>query len=218
MKKVCIFDCDGTLLNTLGSFAYCGNRALEELGYEKIEEKEYRYMVGDGPIELIRRVLRRAGDETCSNFDRMAETYFKYFRRYCGLGVVPYEGMTDALEKLKKEGVLLAVLSNKPHEQNVEVIQKIFGKDLFSVILGQKEGMRKKPDPQGVMQIMKELGAKPEECYYFGDTDTDMKTGKAAGLYTVGVLWGFRTRQELEENQADCILEDPSQIPGLVLS
>ena len=124
--------------------------------------------------------------------------------------------MVEALEQIKKYGVKIAVLSNKPHENSIKVVETLFGKDFFDHIQGQQEGIPRKPSPIGALHIAEIFHAKREECLYFGDTNTDMQTGKAAGMKTVGVTWGFRTREELEENHADILIDTPQEIAALV--
>ena len=123
--------------------------------------------------------------------------------------------MQEALKELKSRGIKITVFSNKPHEAAIHVVSTIFGKGFFDWIQGQTDTVPKKPDPAGALQIMSRLGVEKEECLYFGDTNTDMKTGHAAGIYTVGVAWGFRPRSELEENHADRIIDSPLEIIGL---
>lgn len=126
--------------------------------------------------------------------------------------VVPYDGIRELLAALKEKGVKIAVLSNKPHAETVNVIESLFGKDSFDVIQGQKENVAIKPSPEGVFQILGQLGLEAEEVLYLGDTSTDMKTGKSAGVFTLGALWGFRERKELEENHADAIIAHPWEV------
>ena len=106
----------------------------------------------------------------------------------------------------------IAVLSNKPHAETVNVIETLYGKDYFDVIEGQKEGLAIKPSPDGVFRILERLGLGAEDLLYLGDTATDMKTGKGAGAFTVGALWGFRDREELEEGGADAVIEHPLEL------
>ena len=113
---------------------------------------------------------------------------------------------------MKKQGLKTAVLSNKPHVQTIDVIETLFGKESFDVIYGQREGVPIKPDPAGVFEILRELGMTSEELLYLGDTATDMNTGKSAGAFTVGALWGFRDRKELEESHADVIIAHPLEL------
>jgi len=126
--------------------------------------------------------------------------------------VKPYDGIRELLAALKEKGIALAVLSNKPHAETIQVIETLFGKDYFDVIQGQKEGVAIKPSPEGVFQILEQLALTPEDILYLGDTATDMKTGKSAGAFTIGALWGFRDRKELEEACADGIIDHPLQL------
>ena len=130
--------------------------------------------------------------------------------------VVPYDHMVWALEELKRNGVKIAVFSNKPHESAIGVVETVFGKDLFDHIQGQTDLIPIKPDPAGVFEILEKFGVEKDECLYFGDTGTDMETGTAAGLHTVGVLWGFREEAELKVLHPERILKDPCEIPGLI--
>ena len=108
-------------------------------------------------------------------------------------------------------GLKMAVCSNKPHIAAQKVVKAIYG-DTFDEVMGQQEEIRRKPAPDGPLKIAEEFGVKPEECMYIGDTKTDMQTGKAAGMYTVGALWGFRGRRELEENGADIVADKPMDL------
>ena len=207
-----IFDLDGTLLDTIKSIELCGNKALKEYGYEPISREKYCYLAGDGAKELVRRMLRERGDEDLKDLDKVYEKYLEFFQTDCFYEVAPYEGIPELLEKLKEAGMKMAVLSNKPHKRTVEVIEKFFGKGYFDWVQGQKDGVPKKPSPEGALAIAQRWGTDSKDCLYVGDTDTDMKTGKSAGMYTVGVLWGFRNRKELEENGADAIIEKPKEL------
>ena len=119
--------------------------------------------------------------------------------------------MPETVEELKAKGMKLAVCSNKPHIAARKVVKAMYG-DIFDEVMGQQEGIRRKPAPDGPLKIAENFGVKPEECMYIGDTKTDMKTGKAAGMYTVGALWGFRDRAELEGNGADVVAGGPKDL------
>lgn len=216
MKKAVIFDLDGTLANTIESLTYCGNRALRKFGMPEFEEADYKYFVGDGAAVLVRRALLKAGDTGLVHFQEVLEEYTRLFEKDCMYHVRPYEGITGLLEELKRRGIRIAVLSNKAHENSIYVVETLFGAGLFDWIQGQTDGVPKKPDPAGVDRIREELGLEKEDILYVGDTCVDMKTGKAAGLFTVGVLWGFRDRQELEENHADAIIGKPAELLELL--
>lgn len=209
-KKAVIFDLDGTLSDSIASIKYCADRALAPFGYGPFAEADYKYFVGDGAENLIRRALKAAGDSELVHFPEAMALYRKYFAVDCMYQVKPYDGIRELLAALKQRGLKIAVLSNKPHDQTLDVIGTLFGKNYFDVVQGQKEGVPIKPDPAGVFSILADMGGiQPQEILYLGDTATDMKTGKSAGAFTVGALWGFRERTELEEAHADAIISEP---------
>lgn len=212
MIKAAIFDLDGTLADTLDSIAYCANETLRRQGYAPIEKQEYRYLVGDGAATLVERALKKSGDTELAHFTEAMQDYTEIFEEYCMYKVKPYEGIVSTLEALKHAGIKTAVLSNKPHPRTMKVIRDLFGEGMFDVVAGQKPEIEKKPSPEGVFAILRELQLEKDEVLYLGDTNTDMKTGKSAGVFTIGVLWGFRDRQELEENHADAIIAEPAEI------
>lgn len=212
MKKAVIFDLDGTLSDSIASLKYCGDRALAPFGYGPFPESDYKYFVGDGAANLIRRALRKAGDEKLIHFEEAFALYKEYFAADCMYQVKPYEGIPELLAALKEKGLKTAVLSNKPHAQTLDVIHSLFGEDCFDLIQGQQEGLPIKPDPAGVYVILERLGLKAADLLYLGDTATDMKTGKSAGAFTLGALWGFRDRKELEEARADAVIGHPLEL------
>lgn len=212
MYKACILDIDGTLLDSVESIAYVANKVLETYGLPAQPVKAFNYYAGDGADELMKRTLRAAGDTDLVHFEAGRILYREIFAVDPLYKVTAFDGMTEALAELKNRGVRLAVLSNKPHPAAVKAIEAIYGEDCFDIILGQQEGIPRKPSPEGAWMIAKKFDLKPEECMYVGDTNTDMQTGKAAGMMTIGVTWGFRDRQELEENHADVIIDHPSEL------
>ena len=212
MKKAVIFDLDGTLADTIASIAWCGNRALARFGLPSFTEAEYKRFVGDGAAMLVRRALLAAGDGKLSRFDEVYQEYRDIFSRDCMYQVKPYEGIVPLLSELKKRGIRIAVLSNKPDADSRHVVEELFGKGYFDHVQGQAEGIPRKPDPAGVYRIMEACGMRAEDFLYVGDSCVDMRTGKAAGLFTVGVLWGFRDRAELEENHADAVIARPEEL------
>lgn len=207
-----IFDLDGTLTDTLKSIWKSANLALADVGFPPFEIDRYRYFVGDGAAELVKRALIANGDTELVHFDKMAESYRKHFEKYVNYEVRPYEGITDLIHALKEKGILLAVNSNKPQDRTVTVVEKNFGKGTFDIVVGQSDERARKPAPDGVFYIMEKLVLTKDEVIYLGDTCVDMKTGKSAGVYTVGALWGFRDRQELEENHADAMIAHPMEL------
>ena len=214
--KACIFDLDGTLANTLESMSVSANQVIEPFGYAPLPAENFKYYAGDGARTLVERVLRDAGDQDLIHLEEVYQTYSAIFDQVCTYKVTVYDGMGETLEKIKSMGVKLAVLSNKPHAQTKKVISNLFGDELFDWVQGQQEGIEKKPDPSGALAIAKAFGVKPEECMYVGDTNVDMMTGNRAGMFTVGVLWGFRDRKELIEHHAHALAEKPEDLMRLL--
>lgn len=212
MKKAVIFDLDGTLTNTLKSLWKSTNMALATAGLPPHEIDSYKYFAGNGAKELIRKSLIADGDTELVHFDSVMEAYNRIFEEYCMYEVKPYDGIRELLKALKEKGLHLAVNSNKPQPRTVDVVEEIFGKDTFDLLVGQCEERRRKPAPDGVNYILEQLHLNREDVLYIGDTCTDMQTGKSAGVFTVGALWGFRDRQELVENHADAIIEKPLEL------
>lgn len=212
MKKAVIFDLDGTLTNTLKSLWKSTNMALATAGLPPHEIDSYKYFAGNGAKELIRKSLIADGDTELVHFDSVMEAYNRIFEEYCMYEVKPYDGIPELLKALKEKGLHLAVNSNKPQPRTVDVVEEIFGKDTFDLLVGQCEERRRKPAPDGVNYILEQLHLNKEDVLYIGDTCTDMQTGKSAGVFTVGALWGFRDRQELVENHADAIIEKPLEL------
>lgn len=211
MIKACIFDLDGTLADTLESMAYVANEIMKKFGLKELPVDNFRYYCGEGANMLMRRCLKDAGDPELTRFEEGARIYREMFAADPMYRVTHYPGMPETLKELKKRGIRLAVCSNKPHPAAVKVIAQMFGDD-FDMVIGQSDAIRRKPAPDGPLKVAEEFGVKPEECMYIGDTRTDMLTGKAAGMYTVGALWGFRDLKELTESGADIIAEKPMDL------
>lgn len=210
--KLCIFDLDGTVLDTAPSIAHYGNLALKKHGIEPIDEKEYKYFAGDGAKILIKRMLTY---RSCYS-DELHASVFKLYNEMYNADVtcktVIFDGLKDVLDQLKRDGYRFVIVSNKPDFAAKTVANALYGEGYFDRVVGQKEGSILKPDPHEVFGVMQELGADAKDCVYVGDTDTDMLTGKNAKLYTIGVLWGFRGREELERSGADAIVATPEEL------
>lgn len=212
MKKAYIFDLDGTLANTLNSISHFGNRALEAYGLPPVETPQYRYMVGNGAVKLVHRMLAASGNDSEDNFSKVYPLYNDSYDADFMYLTEAYAGVPEAVAALKAQGMRLAVLSNKPHSTTRKMVENLYGGGLFDAVYGQREGVPLKPDPAALRTVMEELGVSPAECVYVGDTATDMRTGKGAGAFTVGVLWGFRDEAELRENHADAIIHSPAAL------
>lgn len=214
--KTCIFDLDGTLTDTLESLAFSVKETLKEMGLPQITTDECRSFVGNGARYLMERALEAAGDRELSRIEEGMEVYGRIFDENCTYLVTPYEGITETLKQMKDKGIKLAVLSNKPHQQTQKVVERIFGEDVFDCVQGQKEGIARKPDPDGIYRLLEEMQAGREECLYVGDSEVDVETGRNAGVRMVGVSWGFRSREVLRAAGAGTIIDSPEELMQFV--
>lgn len=216
----CIFDLDGTLVDTLESIAYFSNRALEQCGYPVIPVPDYKTIVGDGADMQVRRMMNRVAGEsgwTEAEFQKVRTIYGGLYAADPTHLLKNYAGMPETVKKLKASGIRTAVLSNKPHDWVTAIIAYLFPEGSFDFCQGQTPEIPRKPAPDGALLLAEKLGVTPRQCLYIGDTNTDMKTGAAAGMDTVGAIWGFRTRAELEENGARYLAERPEQVADIVV-
>lgn len=212
MYRAVLFDLDGTIADSLESLSYVTNKVLGECGLKQLETEKFRYYAGDGAKTLVERALKEAGDVELKQFETAYAKYEEYFAKDCNYKVQAFSGMLETLQEIKKKGIKLGVVTNKAQKNAELVVEELYGKDLFNIIIGYTLERPKKPHPAQAVYAMECLGVKPEETVYVGDTDVDMKTGIAAKCYTVGVLWGFRTKEELEANHAQVIIEKVEQL------
>lgn len=209
--KGVVFDLDGTLLDTLEDLAAASNATLDYFGFPAHPVDAYRYFVGDGLKTLMQRIVPAASstdEELTTYMKRFAEIYSRNWNEHSA----PYDGVVEMVSSLSAAGLQLAVLSNKPHDFTRICVESFFPENPFAFVFGQREGVAKKPDPAGALEIADKMGLTPDEILYVGDTATDMQTGNRAGMKTIGVLWGFRDRQELEENKAWKIAATPAEV------
>lgn len=216
--KLCIFDLDGTLTDTINSIAYFANNALNKFGYGSIPVEKYKILVGEGAKKLINDCVEFLGGGDNQTNEEILKYYSQTYNADFLFKTVVYDGIFDLLEFLKQSEISMAVLSNKPNDTTVKIIEELFPKNTFDIYFGGREGVPLKPDKTAVLEIVEKLGYKKEECLYIGDTATDMKTGKNAGIATIGVLWGFRDYEELKENNADLIVSKPMEIAEFIKS
>lgn len=218
MYKLCIFDLDGTLIDSLGDLADSVNYALQREGLPTHSKDAYRQMVGNGARKLIERALPAAAREDCPElFDRVYETYERRYREVCLNRTQPYPGVEALLVHLRERGIRLAVLSNKPDAFTRHIAGHFFG-DKVDLIVGQRDEVAKKPAPDGVLEILHYFGLSQREAILIGDSDVDVLTAKNAGLRCLGVCWGFRGRTELVQAGADLLAEDAESAEKMLLS
>ena len=217
MIKYCVFDLDGTLLNTIDSITYYVNKTLQNHDIEPITTDEAKTFVGTGAENLIRYCLEYRGEYRSDEFLRLLLGEYKsaYDDEPLYL-TAPYGGIPELIAELRKRGIRLAVLSNKPDSVVAPIVESFFP-GAFDMVLGAGAGYPLKPDPEGLFAVLNEFSASPCEVAYFGDTSTDIETGLAAGVaITCGVLWGFRSEVELSSAGADVLVAHPSEIIGVI--
>lgn len=207
--KAVIFDLDGTLLDTLEDIAISVNAVLNELGKEPIEVSRFRYLVGEGALQLMKNAMP---NEEESYYHNALELFEKHYAKQYAQNTKMYEGISKVLTYLQVKGVHLTVLSNKPDSFTKKCVLKYLRNWDFGAVYGVRENIPRKPAPEGVYDILEDLHVKAEEVVFIGDTKVDMQTAKAANITSIGVLWGFRDEEELRENGADFIAKTPSEL------
>ena len=211
MKKLVIFDLDGTLLNTIADLANSTNYALKVLGYPIHESDKYNFMVGNGINKLFERALPD-GEKTEENVLRVRQEFVPYYDQHNADKSRPYPGVTELLETLQTAGMQLAVASNKYQAATEKLIAHYFPNIKFTAVFGQREGIPVKPDPIIVKEILQIAKVQEEETLYVGDSGVDMQTAINAGVTSCGVTWGFRPRTELESFHPDHIVDNAEEI------
>ncbi|WP_375725030.1 HAD family hydrolase [Arcobacter sp. KX21116] len=212
--KSLIFDLDGTLINSILDIALSMNKVLEKHGYKTHEIDEYNYFVGDGALVLVKNAMPQNASE--EDIQIALKSFIEIYEQNTHNNTFAYDGIYEMLEKLEKLKIKKAVLSNKPHKFTLKYMENIFNNFNFQEIHGQKSDVPKKPDPTMAIEIATKLNTKVEDVIFIGDTATDMKTAKSAGMIAVGVEWGFRSVEELLENGADFIVKTPQDIIELL--
>ncbi len=213
--KAVIFDLDGTLLDTIDDLGDSMNSVLERHGYPVHDLGAYKYFVGNGMRNLVKRALPEDKRDSASIDQGLMEMRGEYTKRWADK-TRPYPGIPSLLNALTEKGIKLAVLSNKLDRFSKDIVEKLLPDWSFYPVYGERDGVPIKPDPAGALEIVKILGFSPDEFLYLGDTGIDMQTAVSAGMYAIGVLWGFRNAEELVNNGADMVIEDPLEVLKLL--
>lgn len=216
MYKHIIFDLDGTILNTLEDLAAATNWVCARHGWPAHEVEEYKYFVGNGASKLLSRVVPAGVELTDGLHRQLLEEFTRRYNAHKEDKTTVYAGMPQALRRLKEAGLTLAVLSNKPHGAAFPVVERYYP-GIFDAVQGALPDLPVKPDPTLLHKLMGELGAATGDTLFVGDSNVDIRTAKNGGLTGCGVLWGFRTRAELEAEGADFIVDTPAELAELIL-
>ena len=209
------FDLDGTLANSLADLANSVNYVLSSKGFPTHNTECYKLFAGDGILKMIERAVPTQYSQT-PVVSELKDMFMEYYAKHYADNTVAYEGLNGLIEALKKNGIKIAVVTNKAQEMAEKVVNKLFG-DSFDYILGLREGIPAKPDPTGIFMAMKELNVKPEECAFVGDTGMDVAGGVNAGAYPIGVLWGFREKEELIKFGAKAFAANAEELLSLLV-
>ena len=211
--RAVLFDLDGTLADTLADLANATNWALTQLDCPTHPLNSYRYKVGDGARELCARALPADRQHLVDDAVQLMRSRYE---KHCFESTRLYPGIPELVAGLAKRGYQLAVLSNKPDDFTKRMVAHYFKPSLFDAVRGQLPNVPLKPDPTAALQIAAELGVPPAQWLYLGDTNTDMRTAHAAGMLPVGVLWGFRDREELLESGTQHLVSKPGEVFGFL--
>lgn len=214
MIKAALFDLDGTLVNTAEDLGRATASVLESYGVEaKWTKEDYISFVGNGARKLLDRAFEhKLSDEKLT---KALELFQEKYNEMLLDNAYVYDGVREALDKIREMGVKLAVVTNKPHKCAVKMVETLFGKDYFNVIIGATEDVAKKPDPYTANLALKKLDCTPGEAIFFGDSDVDIYTAKNAGIESVGCSWGFRSFACLFSASPSVIIDSPDYIPKL---
>ena len=210
-----IFDLDGTILNTLDDLADSCNWMLTRHGWPAHPVERYKYFIGNGMANLVRRASADYTDDPEMRAQLLQE-FSDYYDIHKADKTRPYDGMPQVLDRLLQAGVTIAVLTNKPDAAARPIVEQYYP-GVFTVVQGALPDVPVKPDPTLLGRLMERIGARRETTLFVGDSNVDMQTAQNGGLTGCGVLWGFRTREELEGAGADCVAASPEQLLDIVL-
>lgn len=214
MIKAVLFDLDGTLVNSLFDLAAATNYAIGKFKFPAREVKAFKLYAGDGMPKMIERALppENRNSDTVAKIMPVFLSY--YGEHYCD-NTAAYSDMPELIEELKRRNIKIAVVTNKDEEMAKKVVKKLYG-DSFDLIMGKREEIPAKPDPTAAIIAMNKLCVKPEECLFVGDSKMDVKTGVNSKAYPVGVLWGFREKDELIEGGAKELISQPKELLAII--
>ena len=205
--KTILFDLDGTLLDTLQDLADSVRYAFRATNLPEPENKAVRKALGNGARNLIETLLPEGKKDL---IDETLAVFRAYYQTHSHIKTCPYDGIPALLEKLTADGYKMGVVSNKP-----DSAVKVLGETYFSILplhLGEREGIKRKPNPDPIEFALKELGGKKENCLYVGDSEVDVKTGENTGIPCIAVTWGFRDRDVLEEAGAKILVDTAEEL------
>ena len=212
--KAAIFDMDGTILDTLEDLCHTLDYTLEQFGFPKRTVPEMRSYLGNGMRKFIELGAPQGTPEELR--EKMFAVFAEYYKTHCAIATKPYDGLLPMLAKLKEQGMLIAVVSNKA-DFGVQLLCEEYFPGVFHYAVGEKAGISKKPAPDMVEAVLKEFKLRPEEAVYIGDSEVDLETARNAHMDDILVTWGFRDREFLEKLQPGCVVESMQELENELL-
>jgi phosphoglycolate phosphatase len=210
--EACIFDLDGTIVNSLEDLADSTNKVLEKHGYLAYPVHTYTTFIGDGIDVLLQRAFK---SEDTAFLTIVRSEFDSIYQKQCLHKTKPYSGIISLLMELQEQGIKMAVVTNKAHAIANHIVTQVFP-HMFLYTYGNSKDYPRKPDATIVNKVIEEMGSNKEECVFIGDSDIDILTGKNAGMKTIGVVWGFRGKEELQNSGADAIADTPKDIRRII--
>lgn len=215
MKKLVVFDLDGTLVDSIFDLGYAVNFALEKFNLPLHPMSDYYTFVGNGMEDLVRRSMGEQGSND-ELYKKVRKVFDEHYNAHSNDNTVPYNGISELLKVLKDKNIKTAVLTNKAHIYVNDILKKAFPDHTFDLYFGQKDGIERKPHPQSFQLLLGELGVDKEDCLYVGDSEVDVKTAKNAEVDLVAVNWGYRSEETIRNAGAEIIVSTPEEILNYV--
>lgn len=216
MIKAVLFDLDGTLVDTLGDLAISVNHVLKKHGHPTHEKEKFKIFAGNGNEVMMSRALPEEYRKDRDYVLSLRQEFYDYYKNHCADVSQVYSGINELLKGLKEMDILVSIVTNKAQVMTDVLVPKLMDKTIFSAIIGQRDNVPTKPEPHMPFLAMTEMDVNPDECLFVGDSNTDIETALNSGNIPVGVLWGFRSEEELRGAGARYIVKTPKEIMNII--
>lgn len=215
MYQAVIFDLDGTLLNTIDDLANAGNFVCQQNHWPPHSIEEYKLFVGNGIPKLVER-FSPADQRTPERLAKTLEQFREYYALHKEDSTAPYEGIISLLAELSQKGIILGVLTNKEDIFAKQIIARYFDASVFQLVQGALPHIPPKPDPTALLTMTHHTAFERKNILFVGDSNVDILTAKNAGIDCCGVLWGFRSKEELQQAGATYLIQTPQELTSLI--